>query len=64
MSGADWEARLEAQGVDAKRIADAKTAARTMAGALQSVAFSPADPIAPEQFLQILAEHATRRDGA
>ncbi len=64
MSETDWEARLRAQGVSDERIAMAKRAARQMVEALGSVSFTPADPIAPEQYQEILAACARERDEA
>ena len=64
MSETDWEARLRVQGVTDERIAAAKRVAQQMAAALDAVTFTAEDPIAPEQFREILAACARGRDKA
>lgn len=54
----DWEERLAAQGVSREKIADAKRTARHMAAAVETVAFSPDDPVAPDEFPLILQSRA------
>lgn len=61
MSGKDWEELLATQGVSRKKIADAKRAARQMTEALDGIAFSPDDPLAPEEFPLIITSRL--RDG-
>lgn len=63
-TGNDWESRLRAQGISAERIADAKATSQRMADALASVAFTPADSLAPDEFQAILAGKTGGRDAS
>ena len=54
----DWEERLAAQGVSSEKIEDAKRTADHMAKAVESLAFSPEDPLAPDEFPLILVSRA------
>ena len=56
-----WADRLTGQGIDAARVADAEAAGARMAEVTQTLQFDPRAPIAPGDFIGLLAVSAKGR---